>query len=191
MKYLNAFILISLISISFDSKSQQKENGSSLFLKSTYNYKLVRQTIAYQFNIKEHAFYLGPQITTILKPIYDPVDLYIKNTFGIDFGYNYRIKIKPKSRLYPFLELNFSVYKLKFTEFQNGPPFSQKRENLKLENTFYFGIDYQIMKNFNLKAGLGFGSYSGFFLLIDDFTPSSFLTIQYKFNNQPQIQLSN
>jgi hypothetical protein len=186
MKKISFYIIILITSISFDSKSQQKENGSSLFFKSTYNYKLVRQTIAYQFNIKEHAFYLGPQITTILKPIYDPVDLYVKNTFGIDFGYNYRFKIRPTSRLNPFLEINFSIYKLKFTEFQNGPPFSQKRENLMLENTFCFGIDYQIMKNFNLKAGLGFGSYGGFFLLIDDFTPSSFLTIQYKFNHQPQ-----
>ena len=145
-----------------------------------YNYKVIHHTPCFSLDIRRHNVYAGFQATSIIKPIGDPVDVYEKNTYGINLGYRYTLSNNP-SAFHPFAQLNFSVYQIEYIEYQQGPPFSTLRKKLVVENTASIGLEYVPFKWLRIFSGIGFGSFSGFFLVVDSFTPTSYIGVEYKF----------
>jgi hypothetical protein len=80
-----------------------------------------------------------------------------------------------------FSQLNYSVYQIRYKEYQLGPPYVTNRKRIVVENTATFGIDYNIHKKFHLYGGIGFGSMDGFFLILNSVIPCSYVGLEYKF----------
>lgn len=183
MPFQKQLVISSFIFFTFFSENiiaQTKKVKIGLQFNSFYDYKVMHQNVTALFNFNKHNFYLGPQLTTILKPIYDPVDIYERNSFGFNAGYRYSITTKYE-KLKPFVSIDFAIFKVKYLENQLGLPFTTKNNKMVLENRIHFGLTYLPFNKLFFNVGLGFGSYDGFFLLIDNFTPSSFIGIGYKF----------
>lgn len=145
-----------------------------------YNYKVMHHIPCFSMDIGQHNVYLGAQATNILKPLGDDVDVYEKNSYGVNFGYRYMFFNKQK-KIIPFTQFNFSIYQVKYWEYQKGPPFLTERLKLIIENTASFGIDFNPINHIHIFSGIGFGSFGGFFLLLDSFTPCSYAGLEYKF----------
>lgn len=145
-----------------------------------YNYKVLHHIPNFSMDIGQHNVYIGVQATSVLKSLSDPADIYKKNAYGINFGYRYSFW-KKQTKLVPFTQLNFSIYQVRYTEHQNGPPFSTEKQKLIVENTASIGVDFNPVKHIHIYSGIGFGSFAGFFLLIDSFTPNCYVGLEYKF----------
>lgn len=131
-------------------------------------------------NIGQHNIYLGPQLTNVLRSIGDPVDNYKRNTYGVNFGYRFSFW-KRQTMLVPFAQLDFSMYQVKYNEYQLGPPFSIEKKELIIENTASIGVDFNPVKHFHIFSGVGFGSYAGFFLMFNSFTTTYYIGLEYRF----------
>ncbi|MDP3442121.1 MAG: hypothetical protein Q8T08_04605 [Ignavibacteria bacterium] len=153
----------------------------SIRYSTSYNYKVLHYTPNVSFGFNKHNLYIGPEFNTILKTVKgDPVDIYEKNNWGLNLGYRY-YSSEIVSNLKIFGQFNFSIYQIRLDIYQHGgPPFIVKHKELIVENTATIGIDYELFKNINLFSGIGIGSFNGFFLMIDSFTPSVYIGIEYK-----------
>ena len=129
-----------------------------------------------------HNLILGPEYTIHLRNIYgDPIDRVEKYYRGINIGYRYIFNSSwKKANL--FFQTNFSFYQLKFKAYQLGYPYVTDHKELIIENTAGIGFNYKLAPQFELSGGIGIGSTNGFFLMIGQFIPHSFLGIEYKFN---------
>ena len=146
------------------------------FILATYNSSLVLDT-----NGIFSAYLIANSYSLILKRIKgDPVDIYEKESFGINFGYRYYWGEKAK-RLNVFSQLNYAIFKVKYKEYQHGPPFVTEHKDLIIENTISLGVDYNIWNNFHVYSGAGIGSFAGFFLITDAFLPTSYIGLEYVF----------
>ncbi|NCO55961.1 MAG: hypothetical protein GW876_11275 [Bacteroidetes bacterium] len=176
--------VIGLISISNKLYSQDRIKRTLQFSARYtfyYNYKVAHHSPVFSIEFNKHNFYLGPEYSLILKPIKgDPVNIYEKKSFGINLGYRYFFSEQSK-KLKVFSQFNFAIFQIKYKEYQLGPPFVTEHNNLIIENTVTLGIDYNIWNNIHIFSGGGIGSFGGFFLIIDAFTPSSYIGIEYKF----------
>jgi hypothetical protein len=149
-------------------------------LKQENNLRIIQCTPSFSINFKNHKFYLGPQYTYIFQPT--PIDnkIYESNSFGLNLGYRYYSNYLFKNaRL--FGDFNYSIFHVIYTEYQKGPPFETKKEEIFMENTVSLGFDYSIFKKFHLFMGIGFGSYSAFFLILKNFTLTSYVGLGYLF----------
>ena len=173
------FLIYSQIEV-FSQDTTQSRLGVGVRYSFFYNYKVAHHIPCLSLDIRQHNIYLGAQATTILKPLGDPVDIYEKNAYGINVGYRYLL-VDSHKRLVPFTQLNFSIYQVKYTKYQKGPPFSTPSQTRIVENTASFGIDFKPIKHIHIFSGIGFGSFGGFLLLIDYFTPNSYVGLEYKF----------
>jgi hypothetical protein len=94
-------------------------------------------------------------------------------------GYRY-IFSEEQKKLKFFSQLNFSIYQVKYKEYQIGPPYMTERKRITVENTGTLGIDYNFYKKNHLFMGLGIGSTDGFFLMFSSFIPSIYIGLEYK-----------
>lgn len=183
MKLLFTLFMLLLIYYPIKTFSQDTTSSSLNFgirYSFFYNHKVIHHIPDFSLDIEQHNIYIGVQATNVLKPLGDPVDNYEKKSYGINFGYRY-LFIDKKKKLVPFTQFNFSIYQVKYIEYQHGPPFSMERQTLIVENTASIGIDFNPIKHIHIYSGIGFGSFGGFFLLIDSFTPNSYVGLEYKF----------
>lgn len=178
--FFTVFVFLSLFSLKGYSQDTTSNIKFGVRYTFFYNYKVLHHVPAFSMDIGRHNMYLGIQVSTILKSFGDPVDIYDKYAYGVNFGYRFAFW-KKQTKLVPFTQFNFSIYQLKYTHHQMGPPFSTKKQNLIVENTLSFGVNYNPVKHFHIYTGVGFGSYGGFFLLIDSFTPTCYMGVEYKF----------
>lgn len=176
--------VIGLISISSKSYSQDTIKRTLQFSARYtfyYNYKVTHHTPVFSIEYNNHNLYFGPEYSSILKLIKgDPVNIYEKKSFGINLGYRYFFSEKSK-KLKVFGQFNFTIFQIKYKEYQLGPPFVTEHKHLIIENSATLGVDYNIWNNIHIFTGGGIGSFDGFFLIIDAFTPSGYIGIEYKF----------
>ena len=175
-----AFLLIFFPLKVFSQDTTHSSINFGIRYNFTYNYKLLHHTPIFSMNIGQHNVYIGPQATTILKSLGDQVDEYKKKAFGVNFGYRFSFW-KRQTMLVPFAQLNFSIYQVKYNEFQKAPPYSTEKKKLIIENTASIGVDFNPVKHFHVFSGVGFGSYGGFFLILDSFTPTCYIGLEYRF----------
>lgn len=174
-------VLMSISNKLYSQDSIKKNLELSARYSFYYNYKIIHHSPVFTIKFNKNNFYFGPEYSLILKLIKgDPVDVYEKESFGINFGYRYFWGEETK-RLKAFSQLNYAIFKVKYKEYQHGPPFVTEHKYLIIENTITIGVDYKIWKNFHVFSGAGIGSFAGFFLIIDAFTPSSYIGIEYSF----------
>ncbi|MEZ5195853.1 MAG: hypothetical protein R2764_05490 [Bacteroidales bacterium] len=141
----------------------------------------VQYSIALNIGLGKHNIYLGPEYNIILDPIKgDPVDVYEKYNWGLNFGYRYYSnELFKKMKL--FGQFNFSIYQLKYKSHSLGNPIAENQKDAIVENTASIGLNYNMYKSFNIFLGAGFGSYDGFFLILESFTPSIYVGVDYRF----------
>lgn len=177
------FVLLGFLSFHQDSYAQNKQNELprlGVRLNTVYDYWVFHNTINLNVNFGGHNLYIGPELVHIvmLPNKYDDVDNFRSRSTGLNFGYRYSSRdLVPKLKL--FGQLNFSIFQMKIFENQMGPPSTQEKISVVVENTASFGVDYNIFNKIHLFSGLGFGSYDGFFLMITSFTPTFYVGIDY------------
>jgi len=145
-----------------------------------HNFRTIHLAPLFSVNIKHHNFFLGPQYSYVFQPTDVTNQIYEHNSFGLNFGYRYHSNFLLKNtRL--FGEFNYSIFQVKGTNYQLGPSSGSKWEEIYVENTGSLGLDYTILNQLHLSFGFGFGSYSGFFLIFEEFTLTSYLGIEFVF----------
>ena len=149
-------------------------------IKHDYNFRIMHHIPVFSFNINNHNFYAGPQYSYLFQPKPIANEIYENNSLGFNLGYRYYSKELIKN-LQIFSQFNFSIFQIRYKEYQNGPPFVNEHRKLIIENTATIGMDYKLFNSFNLFAGIGIGSYGGFFLMINYFNLSNYIGIEYKF----------
>jgi len=156
------------------------KNNFGIRFSVIYNYKVIHYAPNLSLDLGQHNVYVGVQATNVLKPMGSELEIYVKNTYGVNFGYRF-LFIDKQKKVVPFTQLNFSIYQLEYTEYQRGPPFSTDKKSLIVENTASIGVNFNFIKHFQISCGVGFGSLDGFFLLVDSFIPSGYVGLEYKF----------
>jgi hypothetical protein len=148
-------------------------------VKQDNNFRTMHFAPLFSANFNHHNFYLRPQYSYIFQ---EPAALetYDQNSYGLNFGYRYYSNyVFKNTRL--FGEFNYSIFQVRITDHQLGPPYETKHEEIYIENTGSLGLEYSIIKKFQVFLGFGFGSYDGFFLIFENFTLTSYLGIEYTF----------
>lgn len=161
-----------------DSSLTSKTN-LGVRLSVFYNYKVIHYVPTLSLDLGQHNVYLGVQSTNVLNPMASETTIYEKSSFGANFGYRY-LFVNKQNKVVPFAQLNFSLYELNYVEYQRGP-FSQEKQQLILENTASIGLNFNVLKKVQFSCGIGFGSFEGFFLLVDSFIPTGYVGVEYKF----------
>ena len=195
--YSILFILLFISNLLFsqissdDGKKKYPYNSDSklnigISLNQHFNYVLTHSNFSIILNFSNHLFYIGPAFTKLLSDNpYNETEVdygikrYDKNYLGINWGYRNYFNSKWE-RTHFFLQLDFSLYKLKYQNHSMGSGWYDKEEII-LENTFAFGLDYRVTKGLGIFGGIGFGSYNYFFLALDSFIPNAFIGIEYIF----------
>jgi len=148
-------------------------------LSQHFNYPVLHTTPSFSIYIKNHNIYIGPEFTYLLNPLYgDPVYKWQNKYIGLNIGYRYIIKSTWK-RLNFYLSMNFSIYQIKYEEYQMGPPYMTNHEKLIIENTIGVGLNYQILKRINLFGEIGTGSTDKFFLMLQQFVPHTSIGVEF------------
>ncbi len=144
-----------------------KSRNFGLAYQFSYNNNTAHHRIPLYWNPNRHLFFLGPQRTSVIKPLGDPIDDYENESYGLNAGWQYTFKdIGNNMRL--FFQYEFTYYQIKKIEHQLGPPVSTEHTLSRLENSLSAGVSVCLFERLFLKSNVGFGSGSGFFLLLDD-----------------------
>ncbi len=178
--FLGIFVFLLIHQDCFGQNNQNEALRPGVRLTTVYDYWILHNAINLNLNFGNHNLYIGPELVHILRlpKKYDDIDNYRSKSIGLNFGYRYSSReLVPRVKLYG--QLNFSIFQLKLIEKQLGPPFSQEKLQIVVENTASFGVDYKVSNKIHLFSGLGFGSYDGFFLMINSFTPTFYVGIDY------------
>lgn len=189
MRIIKILILLNVF-ISFTRAYCQEANKSSFGLrysfsydfevKPDYNFKVIHHIPICSYRLNNHDFYLGPQYSYIFQPSPVANEIFENNALGINFGYRYYSK-ELINNLQIFGQFNFSVFRIKFEEYQQGYSLKKTHHELIIENTATFGMNYKLMNKLNLFTGIGIGSFNVFFLMLDKFNLSNYLGIGYEF----------
>jgi len=149
-------------------------------LTQQVNYPILHTSPTFSIYRKNHNLYIGPEYTNLLEESFgDPADNYQHEYWGINIGYRYIFDSHwKKTNL--FLQMDFSFYQLKYTEHQLGNPQETNNKRTIVENNLGIGVNYQLFEQIEIFGGVGFGSTNGFFLMVEQFIPHSFLGIEYK-----------
>lgn len=181
------FIALFFINKIYGQKDEKKINYN-LRINSYYdfqvkrdnNYKTFQVAPVFSIDYKNNNFYFGPLYVYFFQPNPIASEIFAPNSFGLNLGYRYYSKeLMNNFRL--FGQFNYSIFQVKYKDYQLGPPFQTDHKRVIAENTIALGLDFRIIKKFHLSFSFGFGSYDPFFLLINEFTFTSNLGIEYKF----------
>jgi hypothetical protein len=147
-------------------------------VKNDNNFRVFHQIPSFTFKLNNNDFYAGPQFSYIFQPTPIANEIYRKNSIGLNFGYRiYSEELLKNFKV--FGQFNFSIFQVKFDEYQKGSPYKTERNRLIVENTSTIGIDYKLINSLNLFVGFGLGSFNGFFLLFDEFNLSNYIGVEY------------
>jgi hypothetical protein len=127
---------------------------------------------------------LGPLYVYFFQPIPVADEIFENNSYGLNLGYRYYSNdLFRNGRL--FGQFNYSIFQVMYKKYQLGPPFHTDSKKIIAENTIALGMDFRIIRKFHLFIDFGFGSNDPFFLMINKFTLTSNLGIEYEFNKCP------
>ena len=135
---------------------------------------------AFSYRINNHNIYIGPLLSHVfqLKPIGS--EKYDNKAFGLHFGYRYYSnELLRNFRI--FGQFHFSIFWVECHYHQLGWPYNTTGTEIKVNNTASFGVDYEAIPNLHIYAGTGFGSYDGFFLILERVNLSEYIGIKYEF----------
>lgn len=149
-------------------------------LTQQVNYPIGHTSPALSIYRKNHNVNIGPEYTHLFKEsIGDALDIYQQDYWGINIGYRY-IFDSPWRKTNLFLQMDFSIYQLIYSEYQLGYNNAAEQKITVVENNVGFGINYKLFNHVEIFGGIGFGSTNGFFLILDQVIPHSFFGIEYK-----------
>lgn len=153
-------------------------------VKHDYNYRIFQIAPVFALEFKNNNFYLGPLYVYFFQPTPIADEIYGNNSYGLNLGYRYYSKdLFRNGRL--FGQFNYSIFIVKYKQYQLGPPFQSDRKRMIAENTIALGMDFRIINKIHLFFDFGFGSYDPFFLVINKFTLTNNIGIEYEFNKCP------
>lgn len=135
---------------------------------------------ALSYRINNHNLYIGPLLSHVfqLKPVWN--DKYDNKAFGLHFGYRYYSnELLRNFRI--FVQFHYSIFWVKCQHYQLGLPDGVTKTEIRVNNTASFGVDYEAIPNLHIYAGTGFGSYDGFFLILERVNLSEYIGIKYEF----------
>lgn len=186
IKKLLIFFIIFILTIKLYCQKEEKSNFGIRYTFSydfevnhDYNFRVAHHIPVFFYRYDRHDFYMGPQYSYIYQPTPVANEIYENNAFGINLGYRWYSN-ELINNLQIFGQFNFSVFQVSFEEYQHGYPFKETRHEFIVENTATIGVNYKLVNKLNLFTGIGIGSYSGFFLILDKFNLSTYIGIGYK-----------
>jgi len=140
-----------------------------------YTFKTAHAAPAVTYTYKRHNLYAGPDFVSLLGPIADEAVIYRNSASGIQFGYGY--DLYRSERLAVFFRMHFSVYNYRtIATYHSGP---QEQSNTITESSGMFGVSYSFGKHFKAFAGAGGNSFSGFFLIFENYRAIGFAGLSY------------
>ncbi len=165
------FILIFLLQIGYKSQAQnQEKRGFKYGLKYSYCQNTIHYSVDIMYVIEKSSFSIGGNYTRLLNNVYgDPADRFINNQPGFNAAYGYSFLNTDNFNL--SFNTGFFVYPYSFYESQLGQVNGKKYNKLIVENYVNVGFNYKLYRKLNIYSQLGFGSYKGFFLILDGFMP--------------------
>lgn len=149
-------------------------------LTQYFKYPVLHTTPTLSIFNKNHNLYIGPEYTMLLEEsLGDPEDSYQQEYWGINFGYRYFINsFWWKTNL--FLQMNFSIYQIKFKVHQLGPSQETYHKQILVEITGGLGVSYKFTNRLSANVGIGFGGTTGGYIRSNELIPQAFLGIEYK-----------
>jgi hypothetical protein len=190
-KVLQFLLLFSIIGLTDDLFCQDTvkskltfgvrfNSGYDFQVKHDNNLNIIRLAPIFSVNLRNHNFYLGPQYSYIFQPTPVSDEIYDNNSFGLSFGYRYYSGYFVDN-LRMFGQLNYSLFWVKYSQYQHGLPYWKSITQFYIKNDVSIGFDYRVVKKLHLALGFGIGSYHAFFLVLDNFTFTSYIGIEYVF----------
>ena len=188
LQYLILFLAIGLTDNLFSQDTVKSKitfgvrfnTGYDFQVKHEYNLNMIRLAPIFSVNLKNHNFYLGPQYSYIFQPTPVSDEIYDNSSYGLTFGYRYYFRdFVDNLRL--FGQLNYSLFWVNYSQYQNGMPYFHSITKFSVKNDVSIGLDYHTSKKFHMFLGFGLGSYHAIFLILDDFTFTCYLGIDYCF----------
>ena len=148
--------------------------------KPDYIIDVLHHAPAFSYRINNHNLYIGPLLSHVFQPAPIGNDKYDNKAFGLQFGYRYYSKeLLHNFRI--FGQFHFSIFWVKCQHNQLGLPDGVTKTEIRVNNTASFGVDYEAIPNLHIYAGTGFGSYDGFFLILERVNLSEYIGIKYEF----------
>ena len=154
--------------------------GYDFQVKHDNNLNIIRLAPLFSVNLKNHNFYIGPQYSYIFQPAPVSGEIYDNNSYGLNFGYRYNSGYFVDN-LRMFGQFNYSLFWVNSSQYQLGLPYWKSITTFYVKNDVSIGLDYRVVKKLHLALGFGMGSYHAFFLVLDNFTFTSYLGIEYVF----------
>ncbi|MBT3210027.1 MAG: hypothetical protein HN704_09930 [Bacteroidetes bacterium] len=148
-----------------------------------FNYPILHSVVALNLSKMNHLIYFGPNFNILLNNYFgDEVVIADseKNSIGINFGYRYIVDSESK-RMNFFMQLDFSIYEVKYKEWGGHGTGFKDTKNVIVENNGSIGLNYKISNSVELFGGIGLGSTEYFFLMLEHLIPHSFVGLHYKF----------
>ena len=135
---------------------------------------------AFSYRINNHNLYIGPLLSHVFQPKPIGNEKYDNKAFGLYFGYRYYSnELLRNFRI--FGQFHYSIFWVKCQHYQLGLPDGVTKTEIRVNNTASFGVDYEAIPNLHIYAGTGFGSYDGFFLILERVNLSEYIGIKYEF----------
>jgi hypothetical protein len=174
--------LITTTIVNGDTATTKWQPGINLVQQ--FNNPILHSIVGMEISKKGHFLYAGLHYTHLLENYFgDEVmgDLYDENTFGLNFGYKYLNQTKWK-RLSVVLQLDFLVYRVHYKQWGGHVAGVQEKNPIILENNGGIGLNYVLSQKMSVSAGFGLSSPAGFFLLLDQVNPHSWIGLHYRLN---------
>lgn len=145
------------------------------------NYPISHSIVSLNLSKQNHNIYIGPNYTRLFSNYFgdELVNSYENNSMGLNVGYRYMIDSK-WNRIKLFIQLDFSLYKVKYKTYQGHGIGVRDAEKIVIENNGGLGLNYKLSNKMELFGGLGIGSTEVFFFMLDGFIPHSFIGLEYK-----------
>ncbi|MBQ2351584.1 MAG: hypothetical protein II394_05160 [Bacteroidales bacterium] len=148
--------------------------------KPDYIIDVLHHAPAFSYRIKNHNLYIGPLLSHVFQPKPIGSEKYDNKAFGLHFGYRYYSnELLRNFRI--FGQFHFSIFWVEYRHHQLGLPGGVTGTEIRVNNTASFGVDYEAIPNLHIYAGTGFGSYDGFFLILERVNLSEYIGVKYEF----------
>lgn len=193
-KRISLFSIIVITAINLYSQDAKKSNFGIQYTlsydfepyskkhKPDYTVNVLHHAPAFSYRINNHNLYIGPLLSHVFQPMPIGNEKDYNKALGLHFGYRYYSKgLLSNFRI--FGQFHFSIFWVKRWERQLGLPGGVTYDEIRVNNTASFGVDYEMVPNLHIYAGTGFGSYGGFFLILDKFNLCEYIGLKYEFGN--------
>ncbi len=182
---LSRWILFSFCLLAIPIKAQDTFQVTSapvigLEYDFIYSDDFIHHAVGFNVGLNRHQVGAGAQFTYVFLGREHTGTPYQPHTWGLYGNWRYSL-IHHEHKLVPFAQLRFAFYQVSYETYQLGTGLTTERKDFIVENTASLGLRYNPLHHLVFRAGAGFGSTDGFFLILTSFLPQAYVGVEYRF----------